>query len=393
MAATDRRLACTVSAALLLPLASGCELSGGLTVEDTPPAVVTDGLETTGDGELSGDPGVSSLPGPPTSGAPATGGETASETGGAGGGQAVIPAGSTWRYQVGDAPAGWRELDFDDSAWGEGPAPLGFGLEVATPLAPGAITHYFRRRFTASEVAGVSDLLLHLRRDDGAVVYLNGAELTRSNMPAGAVSGVTPADSAAGGVDPLRYYKAPVPGDALLEGDNVLAVEVHQRAADSDDLVFDLDMRPFDPSAPLPTLHASVRTVTWGGKYGPSNVGVIWIEREDGSFVRTLERWAAVRKQHLVQWNASSGGNEVDAITAATSGGHRARAVDWDLLDASGQAVAPGNYRLRVEFTEDNSNSGGASSRNIAIPFTLGQPTTLTPADDSSFRDMLLMVP
>lgn len=390
MAAIERALGLGLCSLAAL----GCELGGALAIDGSPPPVSTGSTGGQGSDEpWSG--GVDSLPGPPT-GDPSAGDPSAGEDseGGDGGGAPVIVAGARWRYRVGDAPADWSALELDDGAWEEGPAPLGFGLEVATELPAGAVAYYFRHRFAAAEVDAIAQLLVHLRRDDGALVMLNGVELSRSNMPEGPTTSATLSDSAAGGLDPLRFYKHPVPADALREGENVLAVAVHQRAADSGDLVFDLDLRPLDPAAPLERVYVRARTRTWGGKYGPRNVGAIWIEREDGGFVRTLERWAAVRAQHLVQWNAASGGNLVDAITSATSDDHRARALEWDLRDADGQPAPAGVYRLRVEVTEDNSNGGGADSRHVAIPFTLGQgPTVVAPADESSFRDMLLMVP
>ena len=45
--------------------------------------------------------------------------------------------------------------------------------------------------------AAVGGLTLRLLRDDGAVVYLNGTEVVRSNMPTGTIAYTTRASSAA----------------------------------------------------------------------------------------------------------------------------------------------------------------------------------------------------
>ena len=71
-----------------------------------------------------------------------------------------------------------------------GSAPFGYGDgDEATVLSYGPavtnkfITTYFRRAFTVANTSVIHALTLRLLRDDGAVVYLNGAEVFRSNMP------------------------------------------------------------------------------------------------------------------------------------------------------------------------------------------------------------------
>src|SRR4030095_5323755 len=88
----------------------------------------------------------------------------------------------------------WRTTGFDDSAWPSGPAKLGFGdPDMVTVLNPfprpteRLITAYFRRRFTLGPGGGFTNLILSLLRDDGAVVYLNGTEVFRSNLPNGPI--------------------------------------------------------------------------------------------------------------------------------------------------------------------------------------------------------------
>ena len=103
--------------------------------------------------------------------------------------ETLIAKDSTWRYldDGSDQGTAWREPDFDDSGWSSGPAELGFeeGDEATLKSPDGHITYYFRHEFSAANAASVEALAIELLRDDGAVIYLNGTEIHRSNMPAG----------------------------------------------------------------------------------------------------------------------------------------------------------------------------------------------------------------
>ena len=93
-----------------------------------------------------------------------------------------------------------------------------------------------------SNPASVSGLSVSVQRDDGAVVYLNGVEVFRSNMPAGPINYLTPAASVVGTVDEVTFYPQPVDPSLLVNGTNVLAVEIHQSGGTSSDIIFDLEL-------------------------------------------------------------------------------------------------------------------------------------------------------
>ena len=153
----------------------------------------------------------------------------------------IVPLGAAWSYvdDGSDQGTAWRAAEFDDSGWRTGPAELGFGDgDEETVITRGALTYYFRHDFDIEDVDAVAALQLDLRRDDGAIVYLNGTEVVRSNMPAGEVSYTTLASNA--NDDGTELHKYEVSADPLLAGENVLAVEVHQVSAASSDLSFDL---------------------------------------------------------------------------------------------------------------------------------------------------------
>ena len=168
-----------------------------------------------------------------------------------------VAGGSSWKYfdQGTDQGSAWRAPGFDDSTWSTGVAQLGYGDgDEATTVGFGPnsaskyVTTWFRKSFTATGVAGLVRLDLRLVRDDGAVVYLNGNEIARSNMPAGAIGSSTLASTAISGADESAWQSFSISPAALLEGTNVLAVEMHQSGGSSTDLSFDLKLFGSDAS-------------------------------------------------------------------------------------------------------------------------------------------------
>jgi len=163
----------------------------------------------------------------------------------------LVPAGSTWRYLDDgfDPGAAWRQIDYDDSAWAVGAAQLGYGDgDEATVVSYGHdpddkhITTYFRHTFCAANASVLDSLGLFVLRDDGAVVYLNGAEIYRANLPAGDIQHETLASSTVGGNEESTFFPVSVDTLLLTAGLNVLAVEIHQAAVTSSDISFDLEL-------------------------------------------------------------------------------------------------------------------------------------------------------
>src|SRR5439155_3040044 len=88
---------------------------------------------------------------------------------------------------------------------------------------------------------------------DGAVVYLNGTEVYRNNMPTGAIAYNTLASATVGGTDESFWYITPAAMPLLRTGNNVIAVEIHQSDVTSSDISFDLQLlaTPMPPPPPL----------------------------------------------------------------------------------------------------------------------------------------------
>ncbi len=157
---------------------------------------------------------------------------------------------SNWLYQdSGKAPTGsWKANIYNrDTTWSFGKAPLGYGELgfIGTELSTGPannkfITTYFRKPFLVNTTSLSDTLELQLMCDDGAVVYINGAEVVRKNMPIGAISNNTKANKKSD--EPLeRLYWLYYVSKSVLKADtNVISVEVHQFDTLSSDLLFDL---------------------------------------------------------------------------------------------------------------------------------------------------------
>src|SRR5439155_17075495 len=132
---------------------------------------------------------------------------------------------------------------------------------------------WFRRPFVIDDTSSIDHLIFRLRRDDGAVVYLNGNELYRENMPAGPVQPLTTAVADIASTEEATFFKRTVPPTEVHSGTNLLAVEIHQFATNSIDLSFDLELAGLTENAQalLPRLAAqhpgSNVLLSWSAAY------------------------------------------------------------------------------------------------------------------------------
>ena len=158
----------------------------------------------------------------------------------------VIDQDVNWKYTIPDATtsSSWNSLGFDDSAWNTGKSGFGYGDgDDATVVPAGTISIYLRQEFVIDDLSKIERGLLHADYDDGFVAYLNGMEIGRANigLPGSEVTYNQTADNAnheaqmhGGGKPELFIIDAFK--DLLKEGNNVLAVEVHNANSGSSDL-------------------------------------------------------------------------------------------------------------------------------------------------------------
>ncbi|HRZ97404.1 MAG TPA: CotH kinase family protein [Paludibacter sp.] len=164
----------------------------------------------------------------------------------------IIPKQSVWNYldDGSNQNTAWKETAFDDTSWKSGQGELGYGdddekttIGYGTSNSSKYITSYFRKSFTLTEAdKNGSNYIVNLLRDDGAIVYLNGVEIIRDNMENGNIDYKTLATNAISGTDESIYYSFTLDKKLLLTGNNVIAVEIHQNAANSSDVSFDLEL-------------------------------------------------------------------------------------------------------------------------------------------------------
>ena len=162
-----------------------------------------------------------------------------------------ISKGSLWKYyDNGLMPVSlWKELEFFDNTWSSGYAELGYGDDDETTVVSYGvdddekhITTYFRKIFNVENIQGVENLVLKVLRDDGVVVYLNGEEVVRDNMPLGDIYHNTEASSSISFSNEEEFIIWFLPASQIIVGENLLAVEIHQVSETSSDISFDLEL-------------------------------------------------------------------------------------------------------------------------------------------------------
>ncbi|GAB2568876.1 metallophosphoesterase [Spirosoma areae] len=192
-------------------------------------------------------------------------------------------SGSAWKYwaaPTAPSSSNWKGGGtFDDSAWPSGASPLGYapnstadGAATIVPTGCGTAfncpekfpTICFRKTFTIANINDYQKFIIQYKRDDGIVIYVNGAEVRREFMPDGVI---THATSATAGPpndteeDTWQLISSDVsthnvtPRMFLHTGVNVIAAEVHQTntgspTTNSTDLRFDLKLEGVLAAAP-----------------------------------------------------------------------------------------------------------------------------------------------
>lgn len=194
----------------------------------------------------------------------------------------LIASNSVWSYyDAGTMPSptnglAWLDKDYPDTAWAAGPATLGFaGGATPNPVATvtrryvngvsgtQVTTTYFRQAFTLDNATGLDALTIEILRDDGAIVYLNGTEILRDNMPSGTITYDTWAAATTSSPEQNTVYRRTVNvGPLLRTGTNVVAVEVHQISSGSTDLYLNLQATALRSLATTYTNVSPVLTLT-----------------------------------------------------------------------------------------------------------------------------------
>ncbi len=153
---------------------------------------------------------------------------------------------ATWKYYDDAAdPGAFTTTGYDDSSWSSGPGELGFGdSDEATTLTKNAsnIAYFYRKTVNITDGDQYEEFDFEIKYDDGAVLYVNGSEQARSNnWASGAIAWNQLAASGGDGGDNSRLTGT-IPGSALVDGDNYLAVQVSQNQTGSSDTSFNMGL-------------------------------------------------------------------------------------------------------------------------------------------------------
>lgn len=154
----------------------------------------------------------------------------------------LIKMGDAWNYFDGGSLDGqsWTSTNYN-AKWGSGNTPIGYGKNQATTTEGYLPTYYFRKTVDlASAPSSKASFTLNYTIDDGCIVYVNGQEVGRYNMPSGSVYYNTFASSYA----PNNPDTGTMSIDAsyFKKGTNVIAVEVHNNSSTSSDILWDAEL-------------------------------------------------------------------------------------------------------------------------------------------------------
>lgn len=152
-----------------------------------------------------------------------------------------------WRYSGDALPAGWQAAGFNDSAWASGPGILGFNTPgIGTDISVGApttrpLSAQFRSTFETPDVGEFASVSLSVIANDGVIVYVNGTEVGRANLPTGTITQNTYATAAPRSTTAAaNRVTFNVPVALLNAGTNTIAAETHANYRSTPDLTFAL---------------------------------------------------------------------------------------------------------------------------------------------------------
>lgn len=158
--------------------------------------------------------------------------------------ETVVYDSMNWRYWPGitDPGNGWNTVAFNDNTWLQGRGGIGYGDGDDRTVINPVLSVFLRRKFTITNRDKIKDAFLHVDYDDGFVAYLNGVEIARAFMPAGAV----PFSQGSAGLHEALLYQGQAPEGFLIKkeqldgllvaGENTLAIQVHNENISSSDL-------------------------------------------------------------------------------------------------------------------------------------------------------------
>lgn len=157
--------------------------------------------------------------------------------------ESILKTGDYCQYKIPTSNLGtsWKEKDFNASNWTRAKSGIGFGDDDDnTEISKGIHSVYIRYNFNVEDVTQITSLVLDMDYDDGFIAYINGTEVARNNVDSPVswdmdLNGLHEA-TLYKGERPERFSLNSVKNQVLKNGENILAVEVHNESSSSSDL-------------------------------------------------------------------------------------------------------------------------------------------------------------
>ncbi|NOR46329.1 MAG: hypothetical protein GQ534_12145 [Candidatus Delongbacteria bacterium] len=276
--------------------------------------------------------------------------------------QTVISAGDTWTYDDTDTDLGttWREAAYGDLSKGPSPAHFGYGtitgIVNATTVTANLACYYFRKDFVYNKTGSETGFELEIMYDDGAAIYINGAEVHRTAlMPTAYPTEVLFTDECTGFSTEGAWDSIILSVDDLADGANTIAVEVHNDSPASSDIGFDLRLTALTGGVDY------AKHIRWGSSDSPL----------DGLTVT----WRSVGSADKIKWGYTTDLLQGE-FTASTHAGYEENFHDYNF-----GTVTPASIIYYQIWDSANSEYGNIKQFNTAPAET--DPYTILAMGDS----------
>lgn len=276
----------------------------------------------------------------------------------------------SWKYNQSGADLGvvWRQPAYNDNAWPSGaallcvedatlPAPKNTTL---TYTSPQQITFYFRKTFQFTGDPAATTLSARLIVDDGAIVYINGVEVLRVGIGGGTISY---SDTASRTVNNATYEGPFVLSAAsLVQGDNVIAVEVHQINDTSSDIVFGMTLDSITASRAPYTPGSANSIATTLPPIPP-----LWLNEIESQNLTGIQDRFGERDPWLEIYNAGTSSISLTNLYLADNYTNLTR---WAF--PAGSAVNPGEFKLVWLDGQPGQTGAGELHAGFTVPPAVG---------------------
>lgn len=288
--------------------------------------------------------------------------------------QTVIKEGDFCKYFLGtkEPPSGWKEISFNDLGWNIGQAGIGYGDDDDNTIISNVNSVYIRKNFSVNDKNNISEIFFNIDYDDGFVAYLNGKEIARSNL--GINGDFIPFNKSADNTieaklfqnQKLETFFINEPDQILVDGNNILSIQVHNFGSQSSDLTAipfltiglkvsqDENNVPEEILSSIPTLHTNFNLA--------NGEETVYLSNISGEIIDSLKLISA---DSDISIGRKNGGNEIYFFNQPTPGSENI------FNGFSGQVETPtltfpsGFYQNGISINAGNSNP------NIRTYYTL----------------------